>query len=66
MTMLTANSLCAVAQAWSAIVRSIVPNLSQLDACAKQLGDLLDANEVVLFHRIIYLVSNNAFVLSPK
>ena len=44
-------------QAWSSIVYQLIPNVKQLEANLTQFGDIIDADEVLLFERATFLVS---------
>ncbi len=65
LTLLTTRvlELFVIFQAWSAIFRSILPNANRVDACAVHIVDLLDADEVVFFHQLTYLVKLFAAIL---
>ena len=43
-------------QAWSEIVRLLVPNVTQIEARLKQFGTILDADEVLLLEKATFLV----------
>ena len=49
--------LFVVFQAWSSIVYQLIPNVKQLEANLTQFGDIIDADEVLLFERATFLVS---------
>lgn len=48
--------LCSL-QAWSSIVYQLIPNVKQLEANLAQFGEIIDADEVLLFERATFLVS---------
>lgn len=43
-------------KAWSSIVYQLIPNVKQLEANLTQFGDIIDADEVLLFERATFLV----------
>ena len=45
-------------QAWSTIVHLLIPNISQLEASLNSFATVLDADEVLLFEKATFLVSN--------
>ncbi|UYV82202.1 RRAGB [Cordylochernes scorpioides] len=49
------NGSCA--QAWSSIVYALIPNVQQLEFNLQTFADILDADEVLLFERATFLVS---------
>jgi len=45
-------------QAWSTIVHLLIPNISQLEASLNSFATVLDADEVLLFEKATFLVSD--------
>jgi len=45
-------------QAWSTIVHLLIPNISQLETSLNSFATVLDADEVLLFEKATFLVSN--------
>jgi predicted PurR-regulated permease PerM len=44
-------------QAWSSIVYQLIPNVQQMEKSLSDFGQILDADEVLLFERATFLVS---------
>merc|ERR1712170_110389 len=47
-------------KAWSAIVYSLIPNVTILEQQLRSFADICEADEVVLFERATFLVINHA------
>ncbi|CAB3404192.1 unnamed protein product [Caenorhabditis bovis] len=53
-------------KAWSAIVYKLVPNVHQMEEKLKRFGQILDADEVILFERATFLVIAHAAIKEHK
>ena len=53
------HSLCFLwLQAWSSIVYQLIPNVQQLESNLRNFAQIIEADEVLLFERATFLVSN--------
>lgn len=52
-------------QAWSSIVYQLIPNVQALENSLASFGNIIDADEVLLFERATFLVSS-MLVLFPS
>ena len=46
-------------QAWSSIVYQLIPNVQALETSLTNFGNIIDADEVLLFERATFLVSTS-------
>ena len=51
---------CYFFKAWSTIVHLLIPNINQLETSLNSFATILDADEVLLFEKATFLVSNNS------